>query len=630
MQQQLLNKGDNMGLFNIFRNKKEAPTAEESLMQNDNLLTAIAPDNLKEEETYVRSGSNYTRTLLMVNYNPVIDQDKIQNITEISENVSITNYIKEYPMGEVKSNLIQSIKQNKMKKNTRFADANTEIEADAQIESAEEMLKNFNYSNDKIFLFHTLIHLVAKDLSELEQLTLRIKSRFSSIGVIHNPTDRAVDAYNSFLPTNKNSVSELTYKMMNTEAVSYFFPFHENEMVDKKGDIKGLNISTRNVVNVDDAKLMNRHEFVIGIAGSGKSTYLLINMLNKYMLGRRIITIDPKGEYGKIYEDFGGTWVKFKLKGGKRVNPFDLPSVNQEDLEETEVGNVLLTKIGHLLTMFRLIYPSMNDLQEDILSRYIQKIYTVKGIDETTDTTTLEHEDFPILQDLYDLIEEEKEHNPQVYEKIENFHTTLEAYCFGMYSDLLNGHTNVNVDNDLICYDLKSLQNQDKVQRILFYNILSHTTNQVMEHKGKDTNVYIDEAHIIADPKVPLAMNYLFYMTKVLRSFKTGIVTATQSIKDFLSAKDEYRNYGEAVITQSVQRLYLPMVEEEIKYLEDELGNTFSEEERSVLTLKEGSQKEQAGQGVFYTGSKKIKLEVQMNDLIKHIWVDGKSIHDYV
>lgn len=621
-----------MGFLDFLTGKRKSESkAEDSILShNNNLLTAIAPDNLKEEETYVRSGSNYTRTLLVVNYSPVIDQNRVRDMTEMSENVSISYYIKEYPIGEVKSNLVQSIKQNRMKKNTRYADEQIIIEADAQIDSATEMLRSLTYSNDKIFLFHTLIHLVAKSPSELEQLTIRVKSHFSSLGVIHNPTDRAMDAFNSFLPLNKNYVPELTYKMMNSEAVSYFFPFHENEMVDEKGDIKGLNMATRNIVSVDDTKLMNRHEFIIGIAGSGKSTYLLINMLNKYMLGRNIITIDPKGEFGQIYEDFGGTWVEFKLKGGNRINPFDLPSISQEEINETEGGNILLTRIGHLITMFRLIYPDMNDLQEDILSRYIQELYKSKGIDETTDTRTLKYEDFPILADLYNLIAKDAEEKPNLYKKIENFHTTLEAYVFGMYSDLLNGHTNVNVKNDLICYDLKSLQNQGKVERVLFYNILSHTTNQVMENKGNDTNVYIDEAHVIADPKVPIAMNYLFYMTKVLRSFKTGIVTATQSIKDFLSARDEYRNYGEAVITQSVQRFYLAMAEEEIKYLEDELGHYFSEEERSVLVLREGSQKEQAGKGIFYTGSKKIKLEVVMNDLIKHIWEEEKSVHDYI
>ncbi|UOR14083.1 VirB4 family type IV secretion system protein [Halobacillus amylolyticus] len=616
-------------LFKPTKHKREK--AEESIVQNQNLLTAISPDSIKEKETYVRTGSNYTRTLLVVNYDPVQDQRKVQQISEMSENISIVNYIKEYSIGEVKDNLIKSIKQNRMKKNNRFADDETEIEADAQIDSAKEMLKSLTYSSDKIYLFHTLIHLVAKDLNELDQLTLRVKSRFESIGVIHNPTDRAIDAFNSFLPLNYNYVKELTYKMMNSEAVGYFFPFHENEMFDEKGDIKGKNISTGNVVIVDDTKLLNRHEFVIGISGSGKTTYLLINMLNKYMLGRKVIAIDPKGDFGRIFEDMGGTWVKFQLKGGKRVNPFDLPSISDEDMEDVEMGSVLLTKISHLLTMFRLIYPSMNDLQEDILSRYIQRLYEEKaGITDTTDTTRLESEDFPVLEDLYDLIEDDKEENPTVYEKMLEFHTTLEAYVFGMYSDLLNGPTNANIDSDLVNYDLKALQNQDKIQRILFYNILSHTTNQVMEDREQETNVFIDEAHIIADPKVPLAMNYVHYMMKVLRSFNTGIITASQSIKDFLSARDEYRNYGEAVITQSIQRLYLPMAEEELKYLEEELGNTFSKQERSVLILKEGSQDEQAGKGIFYTGSKKIKLEVQMNDLVYHLWKEKKSIHDYV
>jgi hypothetical protein len=620
-----------MGLLDIFKkiNKKEE-FAEDSIIQNESLVTAISPDNFKEMETYMRSGSNYTRTLLVVNYSPVIDQEKVEQLTEMSENVSITHYIKEYSIGEVKDNLVRSIKQNRMKKEGRFVNDQTIVEADADIESAKQLLNSLTYESDKIYLMHMLIHVVAKNESELEQLTLRVKSRFSSLGVIFNPTDRAMDAFNSFLPLNKNEVSELTYKVMNSEAVSYFFPFHENEMVDELGDIKGQNMTTGNVVNVDDTKLMNRHEFVIGISGSGKSTYLLINMLNKYMLGRKIITIDPKGEFGRIYEDFGGTWVKFQLRGGNRVNPFDLPSVKETELEKADVGNILLTKISHLLTMFRLIYPSMNDLQEDILSRYIQRLYENKGISEATDTTTLKSEDYPILEELYDLISKDKKQGEGTFEKIEDFHTTLEAYVYGMYSGLFNGHTNVNVDSDLVCYDLKSLQNQDKVQRILFYNILSHTTNHVMENYEQDTNIFIDEAHIIADPKVPLAMSYVHYMMKVLRSFNAGIITASQSIKDYLSARDEHRNYGEAVITQSIQRLYLPMAEEDLKYLEEELGNEFSEKERNVLILKEGNAKEQAGKGIFYTGSKKIQLEVQMNDLIEHIWEKRKPVKDFV
>ena len=38
---------------------------------NETLLTAIAPDNITEYDSSVRVGSNYTRTLLIVDYDPV-------------------------------------------------------------------------------------------------------------------------------------------------------------------------------------------------------------------------------------------------------------------------------------------------------------------------------------------------------------------------------------------------------------------------------------------------------------------------------------------------------------------------------------------------------------------------------
>ncbi|MEC2559492.1 hypothetical protein P9W86_23060 [Bacillus cereus] len=115
---------------------------------------------------------------------------------------------------------------------------------------------------------------------------------------------------------------------------------------------------------------------------------------------------------------------------------------------------------------------------------------------------------------------------------------------------------------------------------------------------------------------------------KVLRSFNVGITPATQSIKDFMSAKDEKRNYGEAVISQSVQRLYLPMTQEEVTYLEKELSHDFSEQEKTTLVVREGDKDKQAGKGILFSGSKKIKLEVQLTPLEKQLWFENKNIED--
>lgn len=617
--------------LNIFNRKKKDSVFEESFQgYNEHVLTALSPDHIHEGENYVKTGSNYTRTLLVLDYEPVIHQNRVQQLNEMSENISFTYYVQEYNTQEVKSQLSKSIKQNRMKVNARYTDEAQKAEAEAQMDSATSILQSLAMGSDKIFLFHTLVHVVASSLDDLNNLTTFVKSRIGAIGTTQSPSVRSLDAFHSFLPLGKNRVEELTYRMMNSEGISYFFPFHENEMFTQKGIIKGRNTSTGNVVIVNDLDLLNLHEFIIGISGSGKSTYIFQDMMKKWILGRRIIVIDPKGEFGKIFKELGGEWVKFKLKGGNRINPFDLPKSNVEMSEEVEkeTGNVLLSKVTQLLTMFKLMFPTMTDLQEDIISKIIIETYKDKKITDETDPSSLKAEDYPTMEDFYNMVGSFEKKNFDQYDKIRDFHTTLEVYTFGIYSNLFNGHTNVNVSSDLISYDIKDFTDNEKVQRIIYYNLLSHNTYEILNGDGKMTQFYIDEAHLIADPKVPLAMQYVHFMMKVLRSFNCGVSPATQSIKDFLSAKDEKKNYGEAVITQAVQRLYLPMTESEVNFLEKELAHVFSEEERTTLVMRDGDKKEQAGKGIFFSGSKKIKIEVHLTDMEKDLWFKKKSLNE--
>lgn len=610
--------------------QKNQTTFEETLEgYNDYLLTAISPSHLYEGNDYVQTGSNFTRTLLVLDYEPVIDKEKVRQMSEISQNISFSYFIKEYSTSEVRTKLAQSIKQNQHKLDTS-RDPNIRAEAEAQRETAQALLKQLASAHDKVFLFHTVIHIVAPSLEELNRLTTIVKTTFGSILTIHNPSHRAIDAFNSFLPLGKNYVPDMTSKLVNSEGVASFFPFHENEMFGETGLIKGRNSSTGNVVIVDDTKLLNKHQFVIGISGVGKSTYLFTDMMRKWQDGRKIKTICPKGEFGSKYKTLGGEWVRFSLKGGNIINPFDLPNnkTNQFKDDEFSSENTLLTKITTLITMFKLMYPEMKDLQANILSMVLLEVYADKQIFQDTDTSTLEPEDFPTMDDLYKKLEQLKEKDPNRYVKLEEFHQTLEAYTYGIYSKLLNGHTNVNIENDLVCYDISELNNLGVIQQIIYFNLLSHITYDIMNGDMSPVEVYLDEAHVIADPKVPEAMRYVYFMVKVLRSFNCGITPATQSIKDFLSATDGIRNYGEAIISQSVQRFYLPMSKEEIDFLEEKLGNEFSEKERKRLLVDDGDKKRMAGKGVFFTGSKKVMLEVMLTPMEADLWFKNKKLDE--
>src|SRR5699024_5719742 len=175
----------------------------------------------------------------------------------------------------------------------------------------------------------------------------------------------------------------LTYRPLNSEAVSFFFPFHENEIFNDKGIIVGKNIETNNIVIVNDEEYLNKHSVYIGSTGSGKSTAMFSNMMRKYMFGTRIITIDPKGEFGNVYEQLGGEWVRFSLEGGSLINPFDLPAHAYDDQSGgLKAKNPLYDKISTLITMFQLMYTGMTDLEVDVLSEVILELYNSKGIDD--------------------------------------------------------------------------------------------------------------------------------------------------------------------------------------------------------------------------------------------------------
>lgn len=605
------------------KNKEDDFDFEFTMEENNEIVNRIAPDSIEVGDNYIRSGNNYTRTLLCVDFEPLLNQKDIQEISELSETITITQHLEIYDRSRVQSELSRSIEQNRAKLNEERLGHAAKEDAQAQIDSARMLLRQLVRQKERMFMFQYLIHIVANSMEELETVSTLVKTNVASIGKLIYPITRSKDAFDSFLPLNKNKVYDLTYRAMNSEAVSYFFPFHENEIFDEKGIITGRNIDTNNIVMINDENYLNKHSTYIGTTGSGKSTAMFSNMMRKYIFGNRIIAIDPKGEFGEIFKRLGGEWVKFSLEGGSIINPFDLPIYSfEEQGGELKAKNPLYEKISTLITMFQLMYSGMNDLEVDVLSEVILELYRTKNITIDTDISQLKATDFPIMEDLYNLLEEKKKNNDEQFTILKNFHQTLRAYAEGTYSNVFNGYTNVDTNSDLIAYDIFSVYNNKRLQKPLYFLILSSLRDEIMNGDKKPTQLYIDEAHIIADPRVTVAMEYLYEMMKVVRSFNCGITTATQQIQDFLSAKDENRNYGDAVISLSVQQLILPMQRKEVMFVNEEMFYDFEESDIEFLEFQEVEKDAKAGKGFLFVGSRKIKIDIELTELEKKLWLE--------
>lgn len=619
-----------MKLFSFNKKKKDQSitTFEDYIDYDEYLLSALAPDYIEEFDSYVQLGSNYTRTLIVEDFQTVLSRESIQELSEINNNVSIVNFFNRTTNSEIRAQMAKAIKQSRNRQLDPNLDEASKVEADIQAKDARMVIQELAAGNEQMYLGHLLIHLNARSLEELERLTQKVKSIIGPIGTAYNPTKKAWDAFLSFLPLGKNKVPELSYRLMNSEAVSYFFPFHENEMFDEEGIFVGINEKTKNVILVDQNKLLNRHKFYIGVSGVGKSTALFNDIVKEWTNGVKIHVIDPKGEFGPVFENMGGEWVKFDTTGRTRINMFDLPKKRTSLIEGNTHYNPIYDKIPSLLIAFKLMYSKMDETQYNIISELLEKTYESVGITADTDFSSLTNEDYPTFSDFNNQIEKLREEEPDTYEFIREFHLSIKIYVSGIYSKIMNGHTNVDVDNDLIAYDTLAFQNNGDIERIIYYNIMNYMLNIAINGDGSPLRFVFDEAHVIADPKIPVAMQQLFFMMKVLRSFNVGISPATQSVKDFLSAKDDKRNYGEAVINQAMQRMYLPIFESEIDFLEKELAHKFSIKERSILTVRDGEKAKQAGKGILFVGSKKVQCTVRLNEIEAALWFDKKSLDE--
>lgn len=624
-------------MFGLFK-KKQKETIEDSFLNaNPKILNSLSPDSVVINDDYIRSGGNYTRTYVIPEYQLTIDRKMIQELSEISENISFTYHIEKISNEEVRRSLSRSIEQSQNIMDSKNVKEHRKTDAEAQRDNAKAILRRLSYRNERMYYFNTLIHIVAKSEEELGRLETSANSVCSHFGRLMYPRLKNKEAFQSILPLNQNNIKEMTYRSMSAEAVSYFFPFHENEIIMEDGLIVGKNRQTNNIIKINDNLLLNKHKFVVGMSGSGKSTYLFADMARKKAFSKRIFTIDPKGEFGEPYVSMGGQNIVFtKNIGGSTINIFDLPSRSiqiHEDDEKSDtlnyINNPLSDHISQLLITFNLMYPEMTTEMETELTKILTQLYERHGFSiekDTLDLSNVKPTDYPIIEDLYNLISKKETGKDDIkkdsyaFKILQPFYKKLEQYVTGIYKNVFNNHTNIEIDNELVNFDIKDVTEDENLSKIVYFNVLNYIKKTIVSSPQEDTYVYIDEGHYIADPKVVLAMKHLFIMMKVFRSLNTGVVVATQSIEDFLSAKDEHRNYGESVILQSTQRLLLPMQENEVDLINDKLRLRLTEDDKQSLKVISGEITEESGKGFYYVGAKKVKIQVELTDIEEQLW----------
>lgn len=256
----------------------------------------------------------------------------------------------------------------------------------------------------------------------------------------------------------------------------------------------------------------------------------------------KVIVLDPEHEYE--YEDLtlnlGGCFIDL-MSGEYIINVLEPKTWDEngspEDKEAPQAFRCapkLSQHISFLKDFFR-SYKDFNDRQIDTIEIMLTNLYDKWNITDHTNFDRLTPKDYPILSDLYKLIEAEYQSydsiRRQLYtaETLQEICLGLHSLCVGAESKFFDGHTNIT-DSHFITFGLKGLLQASKnIKNALLFNVLSFMSNQLLT--AGSTVASIDELYLFLSNLT--AIEYIRNFMKRVRKKDSAVILASQHLEDF-------------------------------------------------------------------------------------------------
>jgi len=386
---------------------------------------------------------------------------------------------------------------------------------------AKKLLQDLQSRNERMFLVTFLVLNTADNLRQLGNNVFQAGSIAQKYNCQLTRLDfQQEEGLMSCLPLGLNQIE--IQRGLTSSSTAIFVPFTTQELFQngKEALYYGINALSSNLIMVDRKLLKNPNGLILGTPGSGKSFSAKREIANCFLLTEDdIIICDPEAEYAPLVERLHGQVIKISPTSGDYINPMDL------NLDYSDDESPLSLKSDFILSLCELIVggkEGLQPVQKTLIDRCVRLVYN----DYLNDPKP---ENMPVLENLYDLLRAQEEKEAQYIA------TALEIYVTGSLN-VFNHRTNVNINNRIVCYDIKELGKQ--LKKIGMLVVQDQVWNRVTVNRAarKSTRYYIDEMHLLLKEEQTAA-----YTVEIWKRFRKwgGIPTGiTQNVKDLLSSRE--------------------------------------------------------------------------------------------
>ncbi|MEG0688640.1 MAG: DUF87 domain-containing protein, partial [Hungatella sp.] len=515
----------------MIKNRKETMGMEPDNVRIQEFLDMIAPSVVKFNTDHFICGNTYRCVWALREYPTATEEQAILRHLGEKDGITLRIYTRHVTPVEEKKIISNAANKNRMNQ-SNTNDLQQTVMAESNLQDVATIVAQMHRNREPLLHAAVYLELSAYDLDQLkllqtEVLTELIRSKLN----VDRLMLRQQQGFQCVMPSGYNVFRDQFERVLPASSVANLYPFNYSGKTDANGFYVGRDKFGSNVLvdfnkRADDKT--NANLLILGNSGQGKSYLLKLILCNLRESGMNVCALDPEMEYEDLTNNLGGCFIDL-MSGEYIIN------VLEPDAPQTfRISSKLSQHISFLKDFFR-TYKDFSDREIDTIEIMLQKLYSKFGITDTSNFDRLKATEYPILSDLYALIEEEykayDESHRQLYtvELLQNILLGLHSICKGAESKFFDGHTNIT-DSSFITFGVKGLLQASKsLKNALLFNILSFMSNELLTHGN--TVASIDEFYLFLTNLT--AVEYVRNFSKRVRKKDSAVIIASQNLEDF-------------------------------------------------------------------------------------------------
>jgi hypothetical protein len=523
----------------IRKTKTDAGAADPKIKD---FLDMIAPGIIKFNTDHFICGNTYRCVWALREYPTATDEQAILRHLGEKDGVTLRIYTRQVTAAEEKRIIHNAANKNRMDKSSTN-DLQQTVTAESNLQDVVTLVSSMHRNREPLLHCAVFLELSANNLDDLkllqtDVLTELVRSKLN----VDRLMLRQREGFLSVGPAGRNVFGSQFERVLPASSVANLYPFNYSGKTDPHGFYLGRDKFGSNLIvdfdKRDDDKT-NANILILGNSGQGKSYLLKLILCNILESGKAVLCLDPEHEYIDLAENFG-CFIDL-MSGQYRINPLEPKTWDEGGSpEDTDAplafrqSTKLSQHISFLKDFFR-CYKDFSDRHIDAIEIMLGKLYEKFGISDRTDFRSLAATDYPILSDLYALIDDEfrgyDKTKYQLYpqELLQEILLGLHSMCMGAESKFFNGHTNVTSDRFIVFGVKGLLQASKNVKNALLFNVLSFMSDKLLTEGN--TAASIDELYLFLSNLT--AIEYIRNFMKRVRKKESAVILASQNLEDF-------------------------------------------------------------------------------------------------